>query len=48
MVQFLKNLWDMTTFPVKYYIEYFKEKKREKQVKKKIEELQKRDPFIYK
>ena len=48
MVQFLKNLWDMITFPVKYYIEYFKEKKREKQVKKKIEELKKRDPFIYK
>lgn len=48
MVQFLKNLWDMITFPVKYYIEYFKEKKREKQVKKKIEELQKSDPFIYK
>jgi hypothetical protein len=48
MVQFLKNLWDMITFPVKYYIEYFKEKKREKQVKKKIEELQKTDPFIYK
>ena len=48
MVQFLKNLLDMITFPVKYYIEYFKEKKREKQVKKKIEELQKRDPFIYK
>ena len=48
MVQFLKDLWNMITFPVKYYIEYFKDKKREKQLEKKIKELQKRDPFIYK
>ena len=47
MVQFLKDLWNMITFP-KYYIEYFKDKKREKQLEKKIKELQKRDPFIYK
>ena len=37
----LKKLWYKITLP-------YKEWKRAKQVKKKIEELKKRDPFIYK
>ena len=43
----LKDLWNMITFP-KYYIEYFKDKKRKRDLDKKIKELQKRDPFIHK
>jgi hypothetical protein len=37
----LENLWYKLTRP-------YREWKREKEVKKKIEELKKRDPFIYK
>lgn len=48
MVQFLKDLWNMITFPIKFYIEYFKDKKRKRDLDKKIKELQKKDPFIYK
>ena len=33
---------------IKKIQEYFKNKKREKLYKKKLEELRKRDPFIYK
>lgn len=33
---------------IKKIITYFKNKKREKLYKKKLEELRKRDPFIYK
>ena len=44
----LKAFWDFITFPVIFYIEMYKEKKKQRQLKKKIEELQKRDPFIYK
>ena len=48
MVQFLKNFWDFVTFPVKLYIDIFREKKKQRDLKKKIKELQRRDPFIYK
>ena len=48
MVQFLKNFWDSCTFPIRFYLENAREKKREQELKKKIKELQKRDPFIYK
>ncbi len=34
--------------PIKKIITYFKNRKREKLYKKKLEELRKRDPFIYK
>ena len=44
----LKAFWDFITFHVIFYIEMYKEKKKQRQLKKKIEELQKRDPFIYK
>jgi len=44
----LKAFWDFITFPLMFYIEMYKEKKKQRQLKKKIEELQKRDPFIYK
>ena len=44
----LKAFWDFITFPVVFYIEMYKEKQKQKKLKKKIEELQKRDPFIYK
>lgn len=33
---------------IKKIITYFKNRKREKLYKKKLEELRKRDPFIYK
>tara|TARA_B100000925_G_scaffold226549_1_gene175028 strand:+ start:2992 stop:3135 length:144 start_codon:yes stop_codon:yes gene_type:complete len=44
----LKALWDWITFPIRFYIEYFKDKKRKRDLDKKIKELQKKDPFIYK
>lgn len=37
----MKKLWKIITWP-------FAEYKRKKQLKKKMEELRKRDPFIYK
>lgn len=37
----LKNIWEKITYP--YY-----EWKRQRDLKRKIEELKKRDPFIYK
>jgi hypothetical protein len=37
----MKKLWEIITWP-------FAEYKRKKQLKKKMEELRKRDPFIYK
>jgi len=37
----MKTLWEIITWP---FVEY----KRKKQLKKKMEELRKRDPFIYK
>ena len=44
----LKDLWYGITFPVRFYVEKYKDHKREKALKEKIKELQKRDPFIYK
>tara|TARA_B100000085_G_scaffold281666_1_gene308695 strand:- start:1954 stop:2097 length:144 start_codon:yes stop_codon:yes gene_type:complete len=44
----LKAFWDWIKFPVVFYIEYFKDKKRKRDLDKKIKELQKKDPFIYK
>ena len=44
----LKAFWEWITFPVKFYIELFKEKKNQWDLQKKIKELQKKDPFIYK
>mgnify|MGYP001247508650 FL=1 len=44
----LKAFWDWITFPIRFYIEYFKDKKRKRDLDKKIKELQKKDPFIYK
>jgi hypothetical protein len=44
----LKDLWYTITFPVRFYIEKYKDWKREKRLQKKIKELQKKDPFIYK
>ena len=44
----LKDLWDNMTFPIRYWIDHIKEKTQEKERIKKIKELQKRDPFIYK
>jgi hypothetical protein len=34
--------------PVKFILDWFKKRKLEKQYKKRLEELRKRDPFIYK
>ena len=44
----LKAFWEWITFPIKFYVELFKEKKKQRDLQKKIKELQKRDPFIYK
>jgi len=44
----LKAMWEQVTFPLRYWAEMFKERKRQKALDKKIKELQKRDPFIYK
>ena len=44
----LKAFWEWMTFPVKFYVELFKEKKKQRGLQKKIKELQKKDPFIYK
>ena len=44
----LKDLWYAITFPVRFYIQKYKDYKQEKKLQKKIKELQKRDPFIYK
>ena len=44
----LKDLWYGITFPIRFYVEKYKDHKREKALKEKIKELQKRDPFIYK
>lgn len=41
MKKVLKNIWEWITYP---YTEY----KRRKTIKKRLEELKKRDPFIYK
>lgn len=41
MVQFLKSLWELLTWP---YVTW----KRKRAIKKKLEEIRKRDPFIYK
>ena len=39
----LKAVWNFITSV--FHIEMYKEKKKQKQLKKKIEELQKRDPY---
>ena len=39
----LKAFWEWITFPVKFYVELFKEKKKQRDLQKKIKELQKRD-----
>ena len=44
----LKDLWYAITFPVRFYIQKYRDYKREKMLQKKIKELQKKDPFIYK
>ena len=44
----LKDLWYSMTFPVRYYLMKYDDWKRNKRLKKKIEKLQKQDPFIYK
>jgi|TARA_B100001287_G_scaffold22672_1_gene16584 hypothetical protein len=44
----LKAFWEWITFPIKFYVELLKEKKKQRALQKKIKELQKRDPFIYK
>ena len=44
----LKDIWYAITFPVRFYIQKYRDYKREKMLQKKIKELQKKDPFIYK
>ena len=44
----LKDLWYAITFPVRFYIQKYRDYIREKMLQKKIKELQKKDPFIYK
>ena len=44
----LKDLWYTITFPVRFYIQKYKDWRQEKRWQKKIKELQKKDPFIYK
>jgi hypothetical protein len=38
---YLKKLWEWVTWPIAEY-------KRKQKIKKRIEELKKQDPFIYK
>ena len=44
----LKALWDWIPYPIRFYIEYFKEKKVEVDRIIIIKQLQTIDPFIYK
>ena len=48
MVQHIKNFWNFITFPIKFYIEMYKDWKEEREYKKKIKEMKKKDPYIYK
>ncbi len=38
----------MIKYIVQFFVKKYKEYKRKKEFKKKIEELRKRDPFVYK
>ena len=41
MKQFIRDLWDLLSYPYTRYME-------RRRFKKRMEELRKRDPFIYK
>ena len=45
---YLKDLLFSITFPIRYWIERYKDYQEERKYKQKIKELKKKDPYIYK
>jgi hypothetical protein len=44
----LKNFLFSITFPIRFWIEKYSDWKEERKYKKKIKEMKKKDPYIYK
>ena len=45
---FLKDFLYSISFPIRYWIERYKDWKEERKYQQKIKELKKKDPYIYK